>query len=61
MSDGLKTAIVSVLLYIHNNVISYCRDAVCPQSCLLVCTNYIRTPCKVRLYSTKLALWHKGI
>jgi hypothetical protein len=23
--------------------------------------NYIRTPCKVRLYGTKLALWHKGI
>jgi hypothetical protein len=23
--------------------------------------NYIRTPCKVMLYGTKLALWHKGL
>jgi hypothetical protein len=26
-----------------------------------VSSNYISTPCKVRLYSTKLALWNKGI
>jgi hypothetical protein len=29
--------------------------------CLALCHNYIRTPCKVWLYGTRLALWHKGI
>jgi hypothetical protein len=27
----------------------------------IISLNYIRTSCKVRLYGTKLALWHKGV